>query len=793
MPTAAAQRTPIILLDHPTAAGWLRGLGFLVIDYPPLTNAKPDAIWLDAARDGLAQCARLRAAHPAIPILLSVENHEDAVHAAFAAGADDVFTPVDTDAARIGRLKRLLAERTHSANAPTAAHIPTAAPAPELAWWDAAIQGSPVPALLVDAHSSAIVDANDAALRFYGYPREQMRAMRIGDLEVETGIAIDQDTTRSYRHRLANGRIREVKLYANRVELPDRALLLVLLFDNSKRREAEASETSQRLFVRALRETTLALTGALDLRAVLDRILAQIAHVAQIDSANIMLLHGRIARLARWRGYEGLADDEELTALRLNVYDIETFRWTLEHRATLVIANTRAYADWKLFETTGWIRSYMCAPIRLGSRVIGFVNADSMTPNRFTAGDGERLQALADQAAIAIHNARLYRRLKREKLLLERRVRERTADLRAERERLQVILDGMVEGVVYCDFVNRSFVNQVVYVNQGMIELAGYSAEDYQQHGINLFRSPGQSDEDFQRELNDILNTLKSGKPWTGTYAIEHKDGRSCDIHETSTPIISPNGAVVGAVSVLRDVSRERALERERANFVAYASHELRTPITNLKTRLYLAHKQRERLDDHLRVMSEVVEWMQRLVDELLTVSRFEQGVTPLQRQPVRLDDLIAGLVELQKPEAERKGQSLNWYAPDYPVEVSIDAERIRQVVTNLITNAINYTPPNGTIGVRLSVRSSPGSRADGRPNEASIEVIDTGIGIAAEHLPFIFQPFYRVASSVPGTGLGLSIAREIVRLHGGHIEVASKVGSGSRFIIRLPLEREAP
>jgi signal transduction histidine kinase len=115
---------------------------------------------------------------------------------------------------------------------------------------------------------------------------------------------------------------------------------------------------------------------------------------------------------------------------------------------------------------------------------------------------------------------------------------------------------------------------------------------------------------------------------------------------------------------------------------------------------------------------------------------------------------------------------------PDEPIMVTGDRERLIQVITNLVTNAINYTPPGGTITLTIIVEN----------NTARIEVEDTGIGIAPENLPHIFQPFYRVVSAVEGTGLGLSIAKEIVEQHQGLLDVRSVPGQGSTFIITLPL-----
>jgi two-component system phosphate regulon sensor histidine kinase PhoR len=265
---------------------------------------------------------------------------------------------------------------------------------------------------------------------------------------------------------------------------------------------------------------------------------------------------------------------------------------------------------------------------------------------------------------------------------------------------------------------------------------------------------------------------------WRGEFHIRRKDGSRCDVGLTISLIGSSAARPFRAVTVVRDISREKALQAQRSNFVAYASHELRTPITNMKTRLYLLRRRPELLNDHLEVLDDVTERMRQLVNDLLDMSRMEHGLIPLRRDEVSMQDVIQTVIALQKPEAERGSLELHWSLPDEPIQVSGDRERLIQVVTNLVTNAINYTPAGGTVTIAVQQQDTC----------AKIEVEDTGIGIAPENLPHIFQPFYRVVSEVEGTGLGLSIAKEIIEQHGGTVDVRSEPKRGSTFTITLPL-----
>jgi signal transduction histidine kinase len=149
----------------------------------------------------------------------------------------------------------------------------------------------------------------------------------------------------------------------------------------------------------------------------------------------------------------------------------------------------------------------------------------------------------------------------------------------------------------------------------------------------------------------------------------------------------------------------------------------------------------------------------------------------------VILQDLIMTVIRAQEPEAQRKDVGLLYDLAAEPLYAFADPVRIIQVVTNLLANAINYTPPGGMI--HISARLAP---LDAGAESALLVVKDTGIGISHDNLPQIFQPFFRVDSSVTGTGLGLSITRQIVELHGGDVTVESELGRGSTFRVRLPL-----
>jgi|GEM_PF-3485977 len=359
---------------------------------------------------------------------------------------------------------------------------------------------------------------------------------------------------------------------------------------------------------------------------------------------------------------------------------------------------------------------------------------------------------------------RMEEELQRLNAELNQRVEERTAELGA-------ILDSMDEGVLYMNW------EQVRYVNRAFTDLTGYTIEDIQARPVREYITVVQSDEDGGEIVDSISAALTKGSIWKDELCIRRKDGSTLEVEITITGVRRPNGQSIGGVAMLRDISQHKALQAQRDRFIASASHELRAPVTTLKTYLYLLRRQPERAVDHLHVLEQTTERMKLLVEDLLDVSRFERGIIPLQRQEIILQDLIAEVLTAQQPWAEEKNIRLCSDLPLAPLLVRVDANRIAQVITNLVVNALNYTPGGGQVMVRLSTRP-----------DITLRVEDTGVGIPPDLLGRIFEPFFRAhQNTARGTGLGLTIAKEIVEAHGGTITVESVVGQGSVFTVHLP------
>ena len=242
-----------------------------------------------------------------------------------------------------------------------------------------------------------------------------------------------------------------------------------------------------------------------------------------------------------------------------------------------------------------------------------------------------------------------------------------------------------------------------------------------------------------------------------------------------------------GLMAVIHDVTEQYRLEQVRREFIANVSHELRTPLTSIKsyteTLLDTPDLPAEMSEKFLGVINNEADRMVRIVKDLLTLSRLDYGRLEINYSRFPVDKLMGGVYDAMLFEARNHNHELLLELDDPLPSIEGDRERIEQVVVNLVSNSIKYTPNGGQIVMTAS----------NIENGVRISVQDNGIGIPKEDLPRLFERFYRVDKARSrergGTGLGLAIAQEIVKLHGGTIEVESEFGKGTKMTVTLPLK----
>ncbi|HWE61870.1 MAG TPA: CheR family methyltransferase, partial [Chloroflexota bacterium] len=349
---------------------------------------------------------------------------------------------------------------------------------------------------------------------------------------------------------------------------------------------------------------------------------------------------------------------------------------------------------------------------------------------------------------------------------------ELAAAVNEQRRRLEAILDSMGDALVALDAEGRPIFTNVPFEQLVGTTGGAFVAEDAEGRPLAPDATP--------------QARLRGGEPFQMELTLMGADGQRRWYEATGRPLHA-NAPGHDGVLVLRDIT-DRTLRRLQDEFLALASHELRTPLTSIRGYIDLIDRGLARGQDIARMRAHAGEAraqivrLNGLVNDLLDVSRLNGGALHLHRAPVDLQRVVTRVVETGRVIAPERTVRLD--APQDPVVIDGDSDRLEQVALNLLNNALTYAPES-PVDVRL--RRQQGT--------IELEVQDYGPGIAAEALPHLFTRFYQVASPIRdgrgGMGLGLFIAREIVEAHGGAMAVRSVVGEGTTFTVRLPLAPE--
>ena len=431
--------------------------------------------------------------------------------------------------------------------------------------------------------------------------------------------------------------------------------------------------------------------------------------------------------------------------------------WIIEHRRPLLLNTSEEIQALGIHWATGGsgkpAESLLGVPMMAKGKVVGAICAQSYTPFAFTEEDKELLVALANQAAVALENARLFREIER------------------NREYLRTVLDSVDHAIVVTSLDGR-----VRLMNRAMEVLFGLSEREAIGRPLTEIVP--------HASISEAIRLLMSGESHREeTTEIELSDGRVMVAH--LTPVTDGQGNRLGYVATMADVSALHQLSELKSRMIRIASHDLRNPLHLAKgffevllEDLRLAGHQ-EQLASRVMKNLKTMEW---LIDNLLELERIEAAQIS-RDTPVDMAALVREVVQEQRFRAEMKRLRLWTEIPENPLLVKGDRRLLAQVVVNLLDNAIKYTPSGGEIWVRLWSED----------DEVLLTVRDTGVGIPKDALPHVFEQFYRAhqpgAEGIAGTGLGLSLVQAVVEEHGGRVWVESEgvPGKGSLFGIALP------
>lgn len=359
------------------------------------------------------------------------------------------------------------------------------------------------------------------------------------------------------------------------------------------------------------------------------------------------------------------------------------------------------------------------------------------------------------------------------------RILKDRAEIKEQRDRESILLGCIGDGIIAIDREWR-----IVLWNKAANTITGWSEKE-------VVGKPFRSVIKFIRE-NDrkeniafIEDAIVMGKPSfmeVGTLLIK-KDGSEVAVGDSAAPIIDKNGDTKGVIIVFRDTSKERERMHMRSEFV-YASHQLRTPVTEALWNLDIAKKEEDptKRSEDLGVVEQSLMSIQRLSEHLVSVSEIDQGVISVKKSPVKIVDVFDEVQKAVGVKAKDSDVTLSFGQVSMLAALNTDPRLFKKALCEVIENAIFYSPAGAEVKINTTVKEK----------DFLVEIIDTGVGIPEEEQPIIFTKFFRASNrpkKVAGAGLGLYIAREYVRALGGKIWFESIQGKGTTFFVLIPIE----
>lgn len=413
--------------------------------------------------------------------------------------------------------------------------------------------------------------------------------------------------------------------------------------------------------------------------------------------------------------------------------------------------------------------SIITLPLQIGGNWVGLIYIlRPLTAASFSNLDQPVLAAFAEQAAVAVQNARLAHFLAEEK------------------RRVESILENSAEGIMSIDAKRR-----ISGFNAAMERMTGYSREEIL--GRECFRVLHLQDMEggslCNRQCPILMNSEKGGAIFEQQGKIRTKDGQDIDVAMVYSIVRSPEGKPINAVVNVRDISQLREIENFRETLLSMLGHELQTPLSIIKGYASTLSRSEGRWNEEtlrqgLNVIEEESDRLSKVMNKLILASRISARAPALEKEPLHLPSLVSKVVCRLQAVTSVHTFEID-FTPDFP-SVLAKPELMEEVLTNLVENAVKYSPEGGRITIS-------GRRGD---NQIRVTVDDEGIGIPVRELEHVFERFHRVdieqARKVQGVGLGLYICKSIVEAHGGRIEASSHPGKGSRFSFVLPLEEDS-
>lgn len=408
---------------------------------------------------------------------------------------------------------------------------------------------------------------------------------------------------------------------------------------------------------------------------------------------------------------------------------------------------------------------------------------------KFRKSDGQVITCLCSMTKISLKDKEYFLMLGvniEDRKRAEQELKSTNTDLLAEKSKLEAILRDMGDAVFVTDDVKR-----IILANKAMEALFGLTEKDMLGKNIDevlvmSYETSGKGPDDL---IKNVFEKKIEARP-VETLVVKNKKGTSITVDGVASPIVDENRNLIGTVWLLRDVTKQKELEKMRSDFISLASHQLRTPLTGIKWFVELLYENAskmpiEKVQEYVRKIGDSNNRMIDLVGDLITTSRADSGKLPKEIESYKIGDLLQQAIDEQGRIFLDKNITIEGM-PLIPDDIKIDADMVQmvQVFDNIFNNAVSYSPA----GSRIEVGAELGM------GTVKISVRDHGIGIPLDQQNKVFGKFYRasnVAKTIPGSGLGLYVAKSIVENHGGKIWFESKENLGTTFFVELPIKQK--
>lgn len=599
---------------------------------------------------------------------------------------------------------------------------------------------------------------------------------------------------------------------------PEKGRFATISTDITQRKAAEAEISRHLSELEVLYENSLAISRLLEPKQIGQKLIETLSKKLAWHHAAIRVIqpeNGKLELLAYGQpGFNNAEIENEIGRLNQLVTDSGKglSGWVTKYGKP--VRSGQVKKDERYLETYPGIQSGLYVPIRAGERTIGSIAVESEQEDAFSEQDQRLLTTIASQAAISIQNAQLFSRVQQE-LAAREQAEQALLEAHADLEHRVVVRTAEVQDLydnAPCGYHSLDANGKYAHINQTELDWLGYELDEIIGCLVRDFLS--ESSKAMFAELFPAFK--KSGVLRDTELEFVRKDGTILTMLVNATAIYDEVGTYKMSRSTLLDISRRKLAEealreseshlrrnrdelsaantalekaaRMKDEFLASMSHELRTPLTGilglsealqLSTYGDLSEKQLKALKNIESSGRHLLE----LINDILDLSKIEAGKFDMQMEQCSLIDICRASLQLAKGMAQQKHQNVSFSMHPDSIYLRADARRLKQMLVNLLGNAVKFTPEGGSIGLEIVASESE--------QRVKLTVWDDGIGIKAEDMQNLFKPFVqldsRLSRQYSGTGLGLSLVHRMAELQGGSVEVKSVPAAGSRFTIILP------